>query len=999
MKKRTWKIFLLALALCLVLACAWAEPENAVPAVGDKIQGFTVTAVEDFDLVDAKVVYLVHDKTEGPVVWIANDDTERSFLIGFRTHYDNDKGVPHVFEHAALSGSESYPDPQLFFNMISNTCQTEMNATTYVDRTLYKCASISDKQLLKFADVYLAGVFEPLVVTDEHAMKREAYRYQMDSADGDLELVGTVYSEMLGNYYASESGYVTQRLAYPGSWYGTCTGGKPGVIETMTQQDLIDFHNTYYQPSNALTLLYGDLNLEDFLGVIGGYYDRYDKVEVSTEDPGYEPFTGYSEVSAEVCASADAQEETDLEYFIPLRGIPDDELIVVSDFLSRALYNEGSAMYRELMEKFPNSTFELAVVTDGAEPMMEFILYDAGNVTASEFSAAVQQGIADVLAEGIRYDALKSIAKSLKQNLALTRESSGLGISLSQSFLQMYVLSGQLDDYLNNVAILEQCEEWLESGRLETVITEQLVEPADSRVIAITKIPGKQEEETAAAEQRLADKKAAMTQEEIDQVVADTKDYEEWSNASAQVSMINEVNVLTREELPEEVATTSVNVTDQSGVRYITSSVENCEIVDATLYFRADWVPTEQLQRYDAMASLLGNLETAEHSDEEIASLITEYGISITTGTLEDGNDQDVYIPVFKVEFSCLKEDLPQAVALVKELLTETAFEDYDLIRYVDSMMIYEDRVILGQYLPHYMILALAQAASSESALYSYYLSDLPEMKYMEQVTQMEDAELQAETVQWQELLTGLYNREGLQITVVSDDEGITQAISLLDEMADAMPYSVRTAVNYGDEMEQLPSRIGVKIPGSANYLAQSIATKETGYTYSPELDILSSLVYDQILIPVLRYRNGVYSPMNDANEDDVYVLAYRDPSVTRTFNEVIPSIAGLVAEMEVDEATLNNLVVSGYTSLAKAQGPITTALEAVRDVLNNTNSQQEKLEKMRVYKELTVEKLLANAGLYDVLAEKGVKVTAAPASVIEANADQYDLIITWYIE
>ena len=445
------KLILLVLALCLALGAAQAEMAHSVPAVGDSLHGFTVTAVEDYDRLDAKIVYLTHEKTGGPVIWVADDDTERSFTIGFRTHYDNDKGVPHVFEHAALSGSESYPDSQLFFNMISNTCQTYLNAITCINRTVYPCASISDAQLLKFADVYLAGVFEPLVVSDIHAMQREAYRYQLDSEDADLQLTGTVYSEMLGNYYSAEGSYVMRRLTYPGSWYATCTGGQPGVIETMTQQDLIDYHDTYYQPSNALTVLYGDLELSDFLEVIAKYYDRYEKTEVSAADPGYTPFTGYSEVSADVCASADAAADTTLYYVIPVRGLSDDDLTLFSSFLSAALCNEQSALYKLMMDRFPSANFGASLLTEGAEPMVLFAMLNAEGIASADFSAAVREGLTAVLDEGIRYDVLQAQVKSTRLSDATAREKSSIGVSLSTSILQSFAVNGEADRYFDEV--------------------------------------------------------------------------------------------------------------------------------------------------------------------------------------------------------------------------------------------------------------------------------------------------------------------------------------------------------------------------------------------------------------------------------------------------------------------------------------------------------------------------------------------------------------------
>ena len=992
-------LLLMILALCLLTGFARAEMSNTVPAAGDTIGGFTVTAVEDYDILGAKVVYMTHDKTEGSVIWIANDDTERSFAIGFRTHYDNDKGVPHVFEHAALSGSDSYPDPQLFFNMMNNTCQTFLNATTFVDRTIYPCASISDEQLLKFEDVYLSGVFEPLVVSDEHAMQREAYRYQLDSEDADLQLTGTVYSEMIGNYYGNETLYELMRLLFPGSWYSTCTGGQPGVIETMTQQDLIDFHDTYYQPSNALAIFYGDLNIEDFLSVLGGYYDRYEKTEVSAADPNYQPFTGYTEVSADVSASEDEDAETDLYYAIPIRGISDDDRCLLSNFMAGALNNDASAMHTGMMSRFPGASFSVQLRTDGAEPMLLFSLEDADGVTASEFSAAVQEDLAAVLEEGIHYDYLRSVIKNMKRTNALARENQQIGVDTSKAIFLAFAVNGEADRYFRNMDALKDAEAWLESGTLEKVISEQLIGPEDSRAITINKVPGLTEQHEQEAAQRLTDRKASMTEEEIAQTVAATAEYTEWAESLSEISLINEVNVLTVDDLPEEVRSSEVTVSDMDGIRYITSEVENGELVCARLWFRADWVPTDQLQRYSEAAYLLGRVRTGSHTLDEVSNLMTEYGIAFTAQVLKDGADSAAYTPALMAGIYCMKEDLPAAIALVEEILTDSQFDEYDVIRYDASSLAHTIKTTYPMVLPQYLLRGIASALTSEEGLYSYYVGDIPFYSYLETVGGMDDAAMDIETAAWKELIGGLYNREGLNVTIVSDAEGIADAKARMAELTASMPYSTRAAEDYSGNMEKLPSRLGVKISGSANYHIKQVALSETDYTYSPELDILNSLVYDQILLPTMRYKNGVYSPMDGIDQNDAYVLAYRDPSMTKTYDEVIPAISSQVAQMTIDDTALNNLIVSGYTELARPVGPITAAQDAVNAVLQNTNAQQEKLSKMYTYKNLTADDLRACAGLYDTLSESGAIVTAAPASVIDANADMFDLIIDWYVK
>lgn len=103
------------------------EPAS-LPRVGQVINGFEALEIRDFPMVSASVVRFVHQKTGAQLYYIANDDINRVFDLTFRTESPDDTGIPHVFEHAVLCGSEKYPSAQLYSNLKFQTYNTYMNA-------------------------------------------------------------------------------------------------------------------------------------------------------------------------------------------------------------------------------------------------------------------------------------------------------------------------------------------------------------------------------------------------------------------------------------------------------------------------------------------------------------------------------------------------------------------------------------------------------------------------------------------------------------------------------------------------------------------------------------------------------------------------------------------------------------------------------------------------------------------------------------------------------
>ena len=114
--------------------------------VGQTVQGFTVKEIRKYKPLQADVILLEHDKTGAKFMYIANDDTERSFSLAFRTVAEDETGKPHIFEHSTLNGSDKYP-ANAFMNLLFQTYNTFMNAFTFPTQTMYPVASLSEEQL------------------------------------------------------------------------------------------------------------------------------------------------------------------------------------------------------------------------------------------------------------------------------------------------------------------------------------------------------------------------------------------------------------------------------------------------------------------------------------------------------------------------------------------------------------------------------------------------------------------------------------------------------------------------------------------------------------------------------------------------------------------------------------------------------------------------------------------------------------------------------------
>ena len=226
---------------------AAGSKEITLPEVGDELFGFQVTNITPYPQKNAQLVSLDHLKSGAEVLYFACGDTDKTVNVYFRTEAESDQGIPHVFEHITLSGSGKYPNADLFDLISGKTYNTYMNAGTYQQMTGYNMASLSEDQLLAIMDYYMDGLTDPLALRDEHPLKRESFRCELEDPEDDITVTGAVFNEMeaanaVMDRFARE---MTAKTLYPESTMSFNSGGFRDDILTITMDELRTFYEKH----------------------------------------------------------------------------------------------------------------------------------------------------------------------------------------------------------------------------------------------------------------------------------------------------------------------------------------------------------------------------------------------------------------------------------------------------------------------------------------------------------------------------------------------------------------------------------------------------------------------------------------------------------------------------------------------------------------------------------------------------------------------------------
>lgn len=998
---------LLSLMLCMAMLLSLAPAVMAESAdapstdmtVGAVINGFEVLENGEFALLGAKSTVLRHQKTGATVLFLINEDTNRAFDISFVTPLNDDKGIPHVFEHSTLNGSKKYPSSSLFFNLMYQTYNTYMNAATYQVMTTYPVASLSEAQLLKYADFYIDSCFNPMLYEDESIFRSEAWRYSLESADAPLTISGTVYSEMQGAASLSSSAsYNAMKAAFPGSHMGYNQGGEPSEIPTMTWEEVNAYHTAYYHPSNSLTTIYGAI--EDpaaFLALLDAAFSVYDAKEFDFSTPNYTPVT---EPVEKVCEYP-VYEGTDTEsaavtYITFICENATEEEQDVLDLLTSLLGDSSSVLVSNLIDVLPNVDISVYLETDGPEPAVVFVASGMNESDVTMLRDCIYTSVREFAEEGVAQDVLDAIASSLSMEISLMSEESDLGVNMAQNIAYYWATTGDVHAYEKGIANLDNFEKFQNEGKYAEVISKFLTED-NQRVITVTTVPapGKQEEIEANLAAQLAETKAAMSAEEIDQIVADTAALANGSTDDAS-ALVAQLQAVTVDNLPEEIRTYDyTDVTDDKGVRHVDVTADVDGIGQTYMLLDASAVPQEDIHWLNLYAALLGAVDTANYDSGSLYALESRYlydGV-IKLAVLNADNEQG-FRPYLRLSWKAMDADLEDSYDLMSEIIFNSVFTDTALIA---SNIASARQSMKQSYEQEAYMTQLYRAMSQSDPGFNFYeyATGIDYYEFLADAQALLESDPEAFAAKMQSIRDLLYNGTNAVFGFAGNEASIALNRTLSDKFVAALPMNEIAPQTY--DIPVPAASEGIVINSTVNFNLVYATYEQMGLEdgYSGAMDAMCSLVTDGLLYPLLRDQYGAYGVFHGADEQGMYIISYRDPNVAQTFAvyNYLPMLLQQL-QMMLDQDTLDGYILSSYSYYAQSSGELAGALTAITDVVNGDDPYR-RLQWMHDLKQFKVEDIATFAPMYQALLDNGCMSTAGSQSALDSMpAGTYENII-----
>ncbi|MCR5160276.1 MAG: insulinase family protein [Lachnospiraceae bacterium] len=970
--------------------------ETELPAEGDIVCGYEVTEVRKFDLMDADLVLFRHQKSGAQVLLIKNDDLNRAFNISFRTPIADNTGTPHVFEHATLSGSEKYP-MDLFFNMGYQTYVTNLNAFTYQEMTMFPIASLSEAQLLSCADWYLDCCFHPLIMEDPYPFYTEAWRYELQDKDDELTINGTVYSEMLGAMDADTWAYHNfLRSMFPGSTYSTESGGLPEEIPNLTWDKLREFHDTYYVPSNSLACLYGDIeDYESFLELMSGYFDEYDDTPVEITDPEYVPVTEPVEATFSVGVEEGSHtENASYVYYGILTGLTDPDDGHRMDVVGSLLGSNTGRLAVALEKEYPEAEVDVFCGTDGPEYYLAFLFDHVNPEDADRLVELANESMQAAAEEGFPEEEVENIVRALERETRLITEDAEIGFQQIPNFNIWWSADGDPFRYADEIEALYHYQEFMDDGSALELLKSAALESTRTVLTITEPVAGLKEQQDAELAGKLAEIKASMSDEEIGQIVADTA----ARNAGTEKDpsqYISELRAVTVEELPEEIREYDVkDETDpETGVRWMSAVADADGIGTSRIMLDLSGVPQDKINWINLYVNLLGCLDTENYTKDALAQQLSlnSSSVLVEINATETDTDEKGYRPVLRLSTFSLTEETEELYRLLYEYIFRMKVDDTAAIRSYAAAFINQMRDIWNEQTYTQQIYR-AESITDERMAYFNVLEGFGYVDFLREVITMLDEQPEAVTQQLEEAAEYLNNASNAMIMSAGEDAYIEVSEQAAAEFLGQLEEKEYEPQDYRFTAPAMAE--GITIDSNVQYNLLYADYETLGLEgYTGDLDVLTSIIADGYLYPILRDSYGAYGAFHWANDVGIYVISYRDPQVAETFG-TYSGLADVAASLaDLDDETLDGYKMSCYAYYAKPQGVLAGAVNAMATELKG-DEQEITLDYMREIKAVTAEDLAGYADVYSALIENGAISTTGSASVLKANADLYDVIL-----
>lgn len=895
----------------------------------EQVKAYEVIEKRRIDDLDSTGYLLKHKKTGAKIALLSNEDDNKVFYIGFRTPPVDSTGAAHILEHSVLCGSRNFPVKDPFIELAKGSLNTFLNAMTYPDKTIYPVASCNDKDFQNLMHVYLDAVFYPNIYKEDKIFKQEGWHYEMENEEDELTVNGVVYNEMKGAFSSPDDVLDREILnsLFPDTAYGFESGGNPDDIPGLTYEQFLDFHGKYYHPSNSYIYLYGNMDMAEKLifldeEYLSGFEASVIDSEIELQKGFEEPVSIHREYS--ITENESEKENSYLSYNIVVGTSLDPELYIAFQVLDYVLGSApGAPVKKALSDKSIGKDIYSFYENVIKQPYFSIVSKNTEAACKDEFVQTIETVLQDLRKNGLDKRALKA---ALNYYEFKYREAD-FGSYPKGLMYGLQILASWIYDenspfiHIEANHTFESLKQKTENGYFEQVIEDYLLNNTHKSIVVIEPVKGLTTRKEQQLKKSLADKKAALPKEEIQQIVIQTRELREYQEEPNTQEDLEKIPLLNREDIKKEAEGFLNEEAYIDDTLVLKHNIFTNGIGYVKLLFFMDDIPKELFAYAGILKAVLGLMDTENYSYGDLFNEINikTGGISTDINSYTNMENLEECRTAFEIKTKVLYANTGEAFRLMEEIILNTKLDDKK--RFAEIMGETKSRVQANfMSAGHSLAAVRAMSYFSKRAVLSEEINGLPFYRLIEKIDGKLEQESTLAIEKLKELCRCLFRPENLMVDYTGTKEGYQK----IGECVSKLKSGLYTQEVPKESYEPMPVKRneGLMSSSQVQYVCRAGNYLDKGYAYTGALRVLRVIMGYDYLWNNVRVKGGAYGCMcNFGRSGDSYFVSYRDPNLTKTI-ETYEGAAAYIKDFEADERQMTQFIIGTVSDMDTPLNP-----------------------------------------------------------------------------
>lgn len=891
-----------------------------------------------------------HIQTGAELISLENDEENKVFGITFRTPPTDSTGVPHIIEHSVLCGSRKYPVKEPFTEMVKGSLNTFLNAFTYPDKTCYPVASQNLQDFYNLVDVYLDAVFFPLLTP--YTLMQEGWHYELEDSSQPLAYKGVVFNEMKGAY-SEPDGILSdeiQHSLFPDNAYQYDSGGNPVVIPDLTFEQFKGFHDMYYHPSNARIFFYGDDDPEKRLIILHEYLHLFESIPVQSQVTLQPFFTGPRRTVTPY-EVAEGQKEPKayvaVNWLLPETG--DTELVFGLNILEQVLIGTPASQLRKALI---DSGLGEDLTGRGLETSSRQLFFSTGlkgvdpqNVDKVE--KLIIDTAADLATSGIDPDNIAAAINTIEFRLRENNTGSfPRGLVVLLRALDFWLYDKDPLAPLAFEAPLNAIKERLAAGEpyFERLIETYLVNNNHRTTVILTPDAKLGEQRAAAERSRLDQVRGAMSEQEVDQAIENTRRLKVLQETPDSPEALMTIPTLDLDDIDRSIRRIPIERLQKGQTPFLFHDLFTNGILYLDLGFNLRVLPQEWIPYIPLFSRALTETGTSQQSFVQLLQRIGRNTGGIRSSILTSAvRNTGKSIAWLFLRGKVMAPQTGELLSILHDVLTSANLEDQERFR----QMTLEERARMESHVVnagHVIVNNRIRARYDEAGWASEQMGGISYLFFLRQLVQQINQDWPSVVKILQSIRDTLLTNANAIGNATIDAETWQALQPQIDDFLAGLP--AQSATEQAWALPALPQSEGLTIPTQINFVGKGADLFNAGYTLKGSAFVINKYISDTWMWNKVRVQGGAYGGFSvfDSQSGILNFLSYRDPNVLQTL-ETYQQTGDYLKSLEVEESELAKVIIGTIGDLDTYLLPDAKGFTSLRwHLLGTTDEERQRL-------------------------------------------------------